>query len=47
MAALAQTLDCELVILIVEVCLNGSVLDFLMRTFMCCGLVMFGKKAMP
>ena len=45
MAATAQTLDRELAMVIVEVCLNGSVLDFLMRTVMCCGLTIFGKKA--
>lgn len=32
MAATAQTLDPELAMVIVEVCLNVSVLDFLMRT---------------
>ena len=45
-AATEQMLDCELVMVIVEVCLNRSVLDLLMQTFMCCGLVMFGKKVM-
>ncbi len=46
MAATAQTLDCELAMVIVEDCLKGSVLDFLMQTVMCYRLVMFGKKAM-
>ena len=45
-AATAQTLDCELAMAIFEVCLNGSVLDFLMQTFTCSGLMMFRKKAM-
>ena len=45
-AATAQTLDCEQAMVIVEDCLKGSVLHFLMHTVMCCGLVMFGKKAM-
>ena len=45
MAATAQTLDRELAMVIVEVCLKGSVLDFLMQTVMCCGLTIFGKKA--
>ena len=45
-ATTAQTLNCELVMVIVEVCLKRSVLDFLMQTFMCWGLVMFRKKVM-
>ena len=46
-AATSQTLDCERAMVIVEDCLKGSVLDFLMQTVMCCGLVMLGRRQSP
>ena len=45
-ATTAQMLDCALAMVMVEVFLNGSVLDFLMQTVMWSGVVMLGKKSM-
>ena len=40
----AQTVDCDLPMVMSDVCRNGSVLDFLMQTFMRCGFLMLGKE---
>lgn len=45
-AATAQTVDCDVAMVMVEVYLNRSVLDFLMLTFRCGGVVMVGEKVM-
>ena len=46
MATTTQMLDCAVAMVMVEVFLNGSVLDFLMQTVMWSGVVMLGKKSM-